>query len=77
MAKLEDHYLNGTPRELGLEPVQQSITGRAGWSGEPTLPTYGRFLVSPLPLSTTYQPDALRQFYRGGIPQSRIFPQQR
>lgn len=47
---------------------------RSGPAPEPVFPTYPRFLVSSLPLSVIYQPDALRQFYRGGIPQSRLIP---
>jgi hypothetical protein len=61
-----------------LEPIQPRApidvrpTGNPG--GEPTYPTYPRFQVTSLPLSVVYQPDALRSFYRGGVPQSRIIP---
>lgn len=43
-------------------------------SPEPVFPTFPRFLVSSLPLTVMYQPDALRQFYRGGVPQMRLIP---
>lgn len=45
-----------------------------GPSIAPPNPTYPRFAVTSLPLTAVYEPDALRQFYRGGVPQSRIFP---
>jgi len=56
--------------QTATEPVS-TITGPGA---EPTFPTRSRFLTSPLPIISTYQPDALRQFYRGGVPQQRIFP---
>jgi len=56
-----------------LEPIG-IVPGGSRPAPEPVYPTYPRFLVTSLPLSVTYQPDALRQFYRGGVPQTRIIP---
>jgi hypothetical protein len=76
MPKIEESYLTKSPEEMGLDttPVGAAMGG-SGPAPEPNLqPQYSRFMVSPIPLVATYQPDALRQFYRGGIPQQRIFP---
>jgi hypothetical protein len=75
MPKLEESYLTKLPEKMGLEsgPVGAAMGG-FGPAPEPTFPTYSRFLVTPLPAVSTFQPDALRQFYRGGVPQYRIFP---
>jgi len=54
-------------------PTQPTVQGPGT---EPIYPSYPRFNVSSLPLIAIYQPDALRQFYRGGVPQSRIIPVQ-
>lgn len=59
--------------ESMYEPVEQSIP-QSGFTSQPSFPSYNSFLATPLPLISTYQPDALRQFYRGGVPQQRIFP---
>jgi len=59
-----------------IEPIEQRVTPHQNPAPQPTFPTYPRFLVTSLPLSVIYQPDALRQFYRGGVPQSRIIPVQ-
>jgi len=64
-----------TPQiEKALEPVSSAPASTMGPGAEPTFPNRSRFLTSPLPIISTYQPDALRQFYRGGVPQQRIFP---
>ena len=63
--KLEPIAPHTNPRLVSVPPAPQ-----------PTYPSYPKFLVTSLPLSVTYQPDALRQFYRGGVPQSRIIPPQ-
>lgn len=60
-----------------LEPLARPPVSARAFQGpgtEPSYPTYPRFQVTSLPLSVTYQPDALRSFYRGGVPQSRIIP---
>lgn len=70
--------MNPSPSKLQLEPIQQQTQAAQRGSipfSEPN-PPYSRFLVSSLPLSSIYQPDALRQFYRGGTPQSRLIPPQ-
>jgi hypothetical protein len=73
-----DESLLTKKMEMGLEspstPVMSAASGSAGPAPEPIYPVYNRFLATPLPIVATYQPDALRQFYRGGIPQQRIFP---
>lgn len=75
MPKIEQSYLKQEPEKMGLEPSDViSVGGGSGPPPEPQWPVYNRFLATPLPLIATYQPDALRQFYRGGIPQQRIFP---
>jgi hypothetical protein len=56
------------------DPVSARPVSGFGPGGEPSFPTYPRFQVTSLPLSVVYQPDALRSFYRGGVPQSRIIP---
>lgn len=75
MASIEQNLQRN--RQVQTEPQPQA-SGQApasyGPGGEPQYPTYSRFLATPLPLIATYQPDALRQFYRGGVPQQRIFP---
>lgn len=58
------------PSEPPVSPTRNPVVP------EPVFPTYPRFLVTSLPVSVTYQPDALRQFYRGGVPQERIIPTQ-
>jgi hypothetical protein len=58
-----------------MEPIPNPVSpiySRIG--AEPMYPTYPRFSVTALPLSVTYSGDALRGFYRGGVPQSRIIP---
>lgn len=55
---------------------QSNQQARQPFSAQPAFPSYSSFLATPLPLIATYQPDALRQFYRGGVPQQRIFPVQ-
>lgn len=74
MPTLDQSYLKTNPDKLGLEPVQRGTPIIGGFPAVPAFPAYAKFLASPLPLVATYQPDALRQFYRGGIPQMRIFP---
>lgn len=73
MPTLPQSYLtNEVTHHLTAEaPEHKSVTT---FPTEAAHPAYNRFLASPLPLIATYQPDALRQFYRGGVPQQRIFP---
>jgi hypothetical protein len=77
MATIEESTLKKDPAKMGLEPVSSVMSGaQAGAGPAPELsnqPSYSRFMASPIPLVATLQPDALRQFYRGGVPQSRIF----
>ena len=63
------------PMEPHLDPVGTTVP-HGGPAPQPTWPSYPRFSVTSLPLSVTYQPDALRQFYRGGVPQQRLIPPQ-
>jgi hypothetical protein len=74
MPTLAQSYLTQTPEKMGLEPLPSSMPVQQGFSAQPVNPSYNSFLATPLPLVATYQPDALRQFYRGSVPQQRIFP---
>lgn len=72
MPSINESLLN-SKIDTRLEPIDRGIFQASGPT-EPNLPSYSRFLATPLPIISTYQPDALRQFYRGGIPQQRLFP---
>ena len=60
-------------KRVDLEPIERP-SPRFGPGAEPSFPGYPRFLVTAVPINSVLQPDALRQFYRGGVPQQRIFP---
>jgi hypothetical protein len=75
MPKIED---SSATREIvkKIEPINNPVNPHGLAGAEPVYPTFPRFSVTALPLSAIYQPDALRGFYRGGVPQSRLIPRQ-
>lgn len=68
--------LNQSIRALNMkmfEPMQPE-PGATSQPSTPAAPVNpGVFTICPLPLVVAY-PDQLRQFYREGIPQSRVLP---
>ena len=78
MPTIDQSTVTKSPEKLGLEPLVPVMSAASGGAGpapeQSSQPNYSKFLVSSIPLVATFQPDALRQFYRGGVPQQRIFP---
>ena len=60
--------LAGRADEVSSPPISYP----SAQSSEIGTPTFNPFLRSPLPL-TSASPDSLRQYYRSGVPQTRIW----
>jgi hypothetical protein len=57
------------------EVIAPPISYPSAQSSEIGTPTFNPFLRSPLPL-TSASPDSLRQYYRSGVPQTRVWATQ-
>jgi hypothetical protein len=60
------------PAALDNATLQESISVAHNPPPVTSTPEFNMFLRSPLPL-TSASPDSLRQYYRGSVPQNRIW----
>lgn len=54
-------------------PTQHPVEAHNNLPSDPQAPSFNVNLRCPMPATGTVSPDSLRQFYRTGTPQFRVF----